>query len=109
MAPLAPSAYPPASQAFFTRYRQLYGSVGPYAIYGYAAMSLMLRAIDRATDHGRRVAERGKVRAAIFATRDRRSVLGTYSIDRTGNTTLREYGAYGVAGGHLVFLRTFHG
>jgi branched-chain amino acid transport system substrate-binding protein len=109
IAPLVPSAYPLASRAFFTRYRQRYGSVGPYAIYGYAAMSLMLRAIDRATDHGRRVAERGKVRAAIFATRSRRSVLGTYSINRTGNTTLRDYGAYGVAGGHLVFLRTFQG
>jgi len=106
MAPLQESAYPPAGQAFFAEYKRHYGSVQPYAIYGYAAMSLMLRAIDRATDHGRRVAERGKVLAAIFATRDRHSVLGTYSIERNGNTTLHQYGAYRVVGGRLVFLRT---
>jgi branched-chain amino acid transport system substrate-binding protein len=83
--------------------------VQPYAIYGYAAMTLMLRAIDRATDHGRRVADRAKVLRAIFATRDRHSVLGTYSIERNGNTTLGRYGAYRVVGGRLVFLRTFEG
>ncbi|HWC86274.1 MAG TPA: ABC transporter substrate-binding protein, partial [Solirubrobacteraceae bacterium] len=109
MAPLTEGAYPPASRAFFAAYRAHYGPVGPYAIYGYAAMSLMLRAIDRATDHGRRVAQRSKVLAAIFATHDRRSVLGIYSIDRQGDTTLRRYGAYRAAGGRLVFLRTFQG
>ena len=109
MAPLDESAYPPASQAFFADYQKRYGPVAPYAIYGYAAMSLMLRAIDRATDHGRRVADRPKVLAAIFATRDRRSVLGTYSIERGGDITVRQYGAYRVAGGRLVFLRAFEG
>jgi branched-chain amino acid transport system substrate-binding protein len=109
MAPLPQSAYPPAGRAFFATYKKLYGSVQPYAIYGYAAMTLMLRAIDRATDHGRRVADRAKVLRAIFATRDRHSVLGTYSIERNGNTTLGRYGAYRVVGGRLVFLRTFEG
>jgi branched-chain amino acid transport system substrate-binding protein len=109
MAPLARSAYPPASHAFFDAYRERYGSVEPYAIFGYAAMTLMLRAIDRATDHGRRVADRAKVLAAIFATRNRHSVLGTYSINRSGNTTLRAYGAYRVVRGQLVFLRNFQG
>jgi branched-chain amino acid transport system substrate-binding protein len=109
MAPLAERAYPPASRAFFAQYEQRYGPVRPYALYGYAAMSLLLRAVDRATDHGRRGAERSKVLAAIFATRNRRSVLGTYSIDRAGNTTLSAYGAYRASGGRLVFLRTFQG
>jgi branched-chain amino acid transport system substrate-binding protein len=109
MAPLDERAYPPVSGAFFALYRRLYGSVEPYAIYGYAAMSLMLRAIDRATDHGRHVADRAKVLAAIFATRDRHSVLGTYSIERDGDTTLRRYGAYRVVRGRLVFLRAFEG
>ena len=109
MAPLEPSAYPPAGKGFLGQYRRLYGAVQPYAIYGYAAMTLMLRAIDRATDHGRHEAERAKVLAAIFASRNRHSVLGTYSIERNGNTTLREYGAYRVRNGRLVFLRTFEG
>jgi branched-chain amino acid transport system substrate-binding protein len=109
MAPLEQSAYPPASRAFFDAYEKRYGSVPPYAIFGYAAMTLMLRAIDRATSHGRRVADRAKVLAAIFATRNRHSVLGTYSIHRQGNTTLSQYGAYRVVRGRLVFLRTFQG
>jgi branched-chain amino acid transport system substrate-binding protein len=33
-------------------------------------------------------------------------VLGTYSIDRDGDTTLRSFGAYGVSDGRLQFLRT---
>jgi branched-chain amino acid transport system substrate-binding protein len=65
--------------------------------------------VTRATDHGRRVAERSRVLRAIFATRDRRSALDTYSMDRTGDTTLRRYGAYRVVRGRLVFLRTFQG
>ncbi len=74
----------------------------PYGIFGYEAMSLMLSAIDRATDHGRRPARRSAVVAAIFATRDRRSPIGTYGIDRNGDTTLDTYGAYRVVGGRLV-------
>ena len=109
MAPLEQSEYPPAGRAFFAEYRRLYGAVQPYAIYGYAAMTLMLRAIDKATDHGQRVADRAAVLAAIFATRDRHSVLGTYSIKRNGDTTLGQYGAYRVVGGRLVFLRAFEG
>ena len=109
LAPVGEGAYPPASRAFFDAYKKAYGAVQPYAIYGYAAMSLMLRGIDRATNHGRRVADRAKVLAAIFGTRNRHSVLGTYSIDRNGDTTLRRYGAYRVDRGRLVFLRIFQG
>jgi branched-chain amino acid transport system substrate-binding protein len=109
MAPLAQSAYPPAARAFFAAYEKDYGTVEPYAIYGYEAMSLMLDAIDRATHHGRRVADRAAVLAAIFATRDRHSVLGTYSVEPNGDTTLREYGAYRVARGRLIFIRAFAG
>jgi len=109
LAPLAQMAYPPVSRAFFGAYRQRYGAAQPYAIYGYAAMSLMLAAIDRATDHGRRVADRAAVLGAIFGTRDRHSVLGTYSIDSDGDTTLRQYGAYRIAAGRLIFMRTLEG
>jgi branched-chain amino acid transport system substrate-binding protein len=66
-------------------------------------MSLLLDAIDRATDHGTKPALRSQVRAAIFATRDRRSVLGTYSIDADGDTTLGRYGVYGIVDGRLTF------
>jgi len=49
------------------------------------------------------------VRAVIFATRDRNSVLGTYSIDLSGDTTLRWYGAYRVVGGRLRLWRVLAG
>ena len=34
----------------------------------------------------------------LFATKDRQSVLGTYSIDENGDTTLTDYGLYDVGG-----------
>lgn len=82
-----------------------YGPPEPYASYGYEAMSLLVDAIGRATDHGRRAARRSQVLAAIFHTHDRRSVLGTYSIDRDGDTTLHRYGVYRVLAGRLRFWR----
>ena len=101
---LALSSYPRAARAFNAAYRRRFGSPEPAAIFGYEAMSLMLSAIERATDDGTRAAVRSQVRAAIFDTRNRRSVLGTYSIDRNGDTTLRRYGVYRIVGGQLTFV-----
>ena len=88
---------------------QHYGPAPPYAIYGFEAMSLMLDAIARATDRGRRPAVRSNVATALFHTRDRRSVLGTYSIDGNGDTSLRRYGVYRVVGGQLAFWGAIDG
>jgi branched-chain amino acid transport system substrate-binding protein len=104
-APLGPTASPASGQAFYARYQQAHGDPEPYAIFGYEAMSLMLSAIARATDDGTKPAQRSKVRAAIFSTRNRKSVLGTYSIRPDGDTTLRRYGVYRVVGGHLQFWK----
>jgi branched-chain amino acid transport system substrate-binding protein len=98
-------AYPPSGQAFLAAYRRQFGPPEPPAIFGYEAMSLMLSAIDRATDRGRKTAVRSKVVEAMFATHRRRSVLGTYSIDGSGDTTLRRYGIYRIVGGRLSFWR----
>jgi branched-chain amino acid transport system substrate-binding protein len=46
---------------------------------------------------------RSAVTRAIFSTRERRSVLGTYSITHRGDTTLDSYGVYRVRAGRLVF------
>jgi branched-chain amino acid transport system substrate-binding protein len=104
VATLDPSLYPTAGQAFFGTYSRRYGAPQPYAIFGYEAMSLLLSAIDRATDHGRKPARRSKVVAALFATRDRHSVLGKYSTTPSGDTTLRRYGVYRVLDGELTFV-----
>ena len=102
-ATLDPSSDPPASRAFYAAYEHRYGIPQPTAIYGYEAMSLMLNAISRATDHGRKAARRSKVVAALFDTHRRRSVLGTYTITPQGDTTLRRYGVYRIIDGRLVF------
>ena len=100
---LDPAAYPAAAEAFYNAYAHAYGTPQPDAIYGYEAMSLMLRAIAQATDGGRKPVRRSKVLQALFSTRDRHSVLGTYSIQRDGDTTLRRYGAYRIVDGQLSF------
>jgi branched-chain amino acid transport system substrate-binding protein len=105
VATLDPSAYPASARAFYTAYAQAYGAAQPYAIYGYEAMSLMLNAIARATDHGTRPPRRSKVVQALFATRNRHSVIGTYSIERDGDTTIRRYGAYRLLDGQLAFWK----
>jgi branched-chain amino acid transport system substrate-binding protein len=97
--------YPASARAFSAAYERAYGPPEPDSILGYEAMSLMLDAITRATDHGTAPAMRSKVRAAIFDTRNRRSVLGTYSIDANGDTTLRRYGVYTIAGGQLTLWK----
>ena len=106
---LDPSSYPPAGRRFFVLYARRYGRPQPYAIFGYEAMSLMLDAISRATDRGTAAAIRSKVVAAVFATRDRRSVLGTYSIDHNGDTSLSSYGIYRVVDGQLAFWKAMVG
>jgi branched-chain amino acid transport system substrate-binding protein len=100
---LAANQYPPSARAFAAAYQRRFGASEPDSIFGYESMSLLLTAIGRATDRGTEPARRSAVRAALFATHDRRSVLGTYSIDRDGDTTLRRYGVYGIVGGRLTF------
>ena len=106
---LDPSLYPPAGRRVLARYRQLYGAPQPYSIFGYEAMSLLLDAITRATASGRKEVSRSRVLSALFATRGRPSVLGTYSIEPSGDTTLDRYGVYRVRNGQLEFERAIGG
>ncbi len=98
---LHPFAYPQAGKDFFNRFQARYGKdPEPYAIYGYEAMALALDALARGGN------TREGALAAFFATRDRPSVLGTYSIDPSGDTTLTDYGVYRVSSrGELAFSR----
>jgi branched-chain amino acid transport system substrate-binding protein len=72
----------------------------PYAIYGYETMALGLDALKRAGSNGN---DREKVIEEIFNTKDRKSVLGTYSIDKDGDTTLTDYGLYKIEGGQPTY------
>jgi branched-chain amino acid transport system substrate-binding protein len=98
---LDPKLYPPAAQDFFAKFKQKFGNdPQPYAIYGYEAMKVALLAIQNAGDKGN---DKQAVIDAFFKIKDRDSVLGKYSIDENGDTTLSDYGADRVEKGKLVF------
>jgi branched-chain amino acid transport system substrate-binding protein len=106
VATLSPDEYPPEGQKFFSDFKREYdveGDPDPYAIYGYESMALVLDAIERAGDEGN---SRERVLEELFATEDRKSVLGTYSIDETGDSTIKDYGAYKIEDGKLVYYKT---
>jgi branched-chain amino acid transport system substrate-binding protein len=68
----------------------------PLALYGFEATALILDAVGQAG------AERGAVLDTIRATRDRDSVVGRYSLDGDGHTTLG-YGRMAVVDRQLVW------
>jgi branched-chain amino acid transport system substrate-binding protein len=104
--PLLPlSLYPPPAQRVLAEYRaRFHHTPGPYALYGYEAMSVVLLAIHRAGRHGN---DRETVIHKFFAIKNRDSVLGRYSIQPDGDTTLSRYAVDRVRGGRLVFYWAF--
>jgi len=103
---LEPGQYPPAAQAVFASYRRLFpgASTSAYALYGYEAMEDVLRTIRLV---GRQAANRSKLIYAFFHRLGRRdSVLGDYTIDAHGDSSLQRFDGYRVgAGGSLVLVR----
>ena len=107
--PLVANAGPALARAFRAVFERRYGAPRLDAIYGYEAMSLLLSAIATATDGGRQPALRSKVRDAIFDTRARPSLLGSYGITDSGDTTIRRYGVYRIVSGNLRYWTTLSG
>jgi branched-chain amino acid transport system substrate-binding protein len=100
---LATALYPAAAQRVLRDYRRSFGGeAGPYVLYGYEAMGVVLAAIRRAGSHGN---ARQAVIDQFFATSNRDSVLGRYSMQPDGETTLTRYGVDRVRGGRAVFDR----
>ena len=105
VATLDPGSYPPEGRKFFSDFERKYGEKNPdpYAIYGYEAMKLVLDTIGELGDRG---SDRQAVIDALLQTKGRQSVLGTYSIDQNGDTSLTDYGVYTIEGGELTFDQT---
>jgi branched-chain amino acid transport system substrate-binding protein len=103
---LPKSQLPPEGQAFFRDYAQKFGNTtpDPYSIYGYESMKLALDAIQRS-----KTGEKADIVKALFATKDRNSALGTYSIDQNGDTTLTEMALERVQNGQLKFIKVIKG
>jgi branched-chain amino acid transport system substrate-binding protein len=96
----------PGGEEFLKAYTAAYkdSAPDPYAIYGYEAMKLV---IDTIAKLGPDKDSRADVLAALLATKDRQSALGTYSFDQNGDTTLTDYGLYGVGSdGNPTFQKT---
>jgi len=102
--PILPSrSYPRAAARVLEAYRKRFGSEGgPYALYGYEAMSVALLAVREA---GARGNDRQTVINRFFAIRDRESVLGRYSMQADGESTSSRYGVDRVENGRAVFYR----
>jgi branched-chain amino acid transport system substrate-binding protein len=85
----------PGGKDFLAAFKQKYGNAhpDPYAIYGYEVMKLGLDTVAKLGDKGNSKAD---VLKALFATKNRHSVLGTYSFDKNGDTSLTTYGLYNV-------------
>jgi branched-chain amino acid transport system substrate-binding protein len=105
VATLSPDEYPPEGQKFFEDFEAEYGEPNPdpYAIYGYEAMRLVL---DTCEELAADCTDRAAMIEALFNTKGRESVLGTYDIDENGDTTLTDYGVYTIEGGELQFDQT---
>ncbi len=88
----------PGAAPILEKFKEKYKTqtVDPYAIYGYETMALALDVLKRAGDKAN---DRAEVVKQLFATKDRESVLGTYSIDPNGDTTLTDYGLYVIKDG----------
>jgi branched-chain amino acid transport system substrate-binding protein len=105
VATLSPDEYPPDGRKFFADFKKKYGEANPdpYAIYGYEAMKLVL---DTCAELGSDCTDKQAMIDALFQTKGRESVLGTYDIDENGDTTLTDYGVYKIEGGELAFDKT---
>ena len=68
-------------------------------------MSVVLQAIRNAGSSGN---NKQAVIDQFFHTQERDSVLGRYSIQPNGDSTLSRYGAERIANGQLVYWRTFN-
>ncbi|MBA2763739.1 MAG: branched-chain amino acid ABC transporter substrate-binding protein [Thermoleophilaceae bacterium] len=99
VATLSEEDYGSEGAEFYKDYESEYGKAEPYSIYGYETGRLILDVLERAEDP----TDRASVIEALFTTEDRDSILGKYSIDEQGDTTLTDYGVFGIENGELVF------
>ena len=73
----------------------------PYAIYGYESANVALAAIESVCEK-----DRAKIRDAVFATKDFQGVLGTWSFDANGDTSLTTMSGSQVKGGKFGFVQS---
>jgi branched-chain amino acid transport system substrate-binding protein len=107
VAGLAPDKWTGTAKKFLTDYEAKYGKLTePYAIYGYEAMNVALKAIEDVCAAGGNPTDRAAVTKAVFAIKDFDGVLGKWSFDENGDTTLSSMTIYQVKGGAYAPVTT---
>ncbi len=104
---LPASELPGAGQDFVQSYKERFpdSPVEALTAYGYEAANVLLDAIERAYNADGQVTREGVVRE-LFATSNYNGVLGTWSFDENGDTTLTELSGQRVENGAFEFNRT---
>jgi branched-chain amino acid transport system substrate-binding protein len=93
------SEFKGAAKEWYDSYKAKYNSEPePYAIYGFAAAQVVLQGIDEVCDN-----DREAIRAAIMDTKDFESVLGAFSLDENGDTSLTTFSGFQVKDGKFAF------
>ena len=89
-------------KTFVDNYQKKFGKVPEaYAAYGYECAKVALAAVQRA---GKK--DRDAIRAAGLTIKNFDGVLGKWSFDKNGDTTLKTMSGNGVKDGKFVFLTT---
>ena len=94
--------------AFRDEYKKKYNSdLEVYTIYGYEAANVVLDSIDKAIKAG--ATDAASIRAgtltALHAVKDFKGVLGAWSFDANGDTSLLTFSGTQVTGGKFVFVK----
>jgi branched-chain amino acid transport system substrate-binding protein len=93
-------------QQFVKKFEQKYDQeTQPYTAYAYEAANVMLDSIENANKEDGEVTREGVLRE-VFATEDYKGVLGTWSFDKDGDTTLTQLSAQRIENGEFVYQRT---
>jgi branched-chain amino acid transport system substrate-binding protein len=80
-----------------------------YTVYGYVAAAMLIDAFERVCAGGGDPTDRKTVRDAVFSTKDFESVLGKFSIDANGDTTITAMSGSVVKGGEFEFATLLGG
>jgi branched-chain amino acid transport system substrate-binding protein len=102
---LPPRELSAEGREFVETYESKYDdNVQAYTAYAYEAANVMLDAIARAYEADGEVTREGVIRE-IFATEDYKGVLGTWSFDEDGDTTLTKLSVQRVENGEFQLYR----
>ena len=100
---------PASGQQFKKDYDAKYGGDlnEPYAVYGYEAMNVTIAAIEAVCAAGGNPTDRKAIRDAVFNIKNFSGVLGSWSFDANGDTSLTDMTYYQVASGKFAAIGQF--